>query len=120
METALVTGGLFRFWNTEWPVPGGTAFKVAVYDASGPDGAPGKKIAGPFDGTALRNGEWTHVDLSEHGIMVDGDFYMVYIQSAPNPNALDLGRMRMVKMQPEAGNSLVEHGLRPRRMKGTT
>ncbi|WP_299738262.1 S8 family serine peptidase [uncultured Rossellomorea sp.] len=90
-DTALVTGGLFRFWDTEWPVPGGTEFQVAVYDASGPDGAPGKKIAGPFDGTALRNGEWTHVDLSQHGIMVDGDFYMVYIQSAPNPNAPGLG-----------------------------
>ncbi|MGG4168606.1 S8 family serine peptidase [Rossellomorea vietnamensis] len=90
-DTALVTGGLFRFWDTEWPVPGGTEFQVAVYDASGPDGAPGKKIAGPFDGTALRNGEWTHVDLSEHGIMVEGDFYMVYIQSAPNPNAPGLG-----------------------------
>ncbi|MFO1445633.1 S8 family serine peptidase [Bacillus sp. Bva_UNVM-123] len=86
-ENAMVTGGLFRFWNTEWPVPGGTAFKVEVYDASGPDGAPGKKLAGPFDATALRNDEWTHVDLSEHGIMVNGDFYMVYIQSAPNPNA---------------------------------
>lgn len=90
-DTALVTGGLFRFWDTEWPVPGGTEFQVAVYDATGPDGAPGKKIAGPFDGTALRNGEWTHVDLSEHGIMVEGDFYMVYIQSAPNPNAPGLG-----------------------------
>ncbi|MGE6752138.1 S8 family serine peptidase [Rossellomorea sp. NPDC071047] len=90
-ETALVTGGLFRFWDTEWPVPGGTEFQVAVYDASGPDGAPGKKLAGPFDGTALRNGEWTHVDLSQHGIMVEGDFYMVYIQSAPNPNAPGLG-----------------------------
>ncbi|WP_226673089.1 S8 family serine peptidase [Rossellomorea aquimaris] len=90
-DTALVTGGLFRFWDTEWPVPGGTEFQVAVYDATGPDGAPGKKIAGPFDGTALRNGEWTHVDLSQHGIMVEGDFYMVYIQSAPNPNAPGLG-----------------------------
>ncbi|WP_406686795.1 S8 family serine peptidase [Rossellomorea vietnamensis] len=90
-DTALVTGGLFRFWDTEWPVPGGTEFQVAVYDATGTDGAPGKKIAGPFDGTALRNGEWTHVDLSEHGIMVEGDFYMVYIQSAPNPNAPGLG-----------------------------
>ncbi|MEH7125163.1 S8 family serine peptidase [Bacillus sp. JJ1773] len=86
-KNAMVTGGLFRFWNTEWPIPGGTAFKVEVYDASGPDGAPGKKLAGPFDATALRNGEWTHVDLSEHGIMVNGDFYMVYIQTAPNPNA---------------------------------
>ncbi|WP_425481990.1 S8 family serine peptidase [Cytobacillus depressus] len=86
-KNAMVTGGLFRFWDTEWPVPGGTAFKVEVYDASGKDGAPGKKLAGPFDATALRNGEWTHVDLSEHGIMVNGDFYMVYIQTAPNPNA---------------------------------
>ncbi len=51
----------------------------------GNDGAPGKKIAGPFDGKALRNGEWTVVDLSEHGIMVEEDFYMVYIQTQPNP-----------------------------------
>ncbi|MBH0162434.1 S8 family peptidase [Fictibacillus sp. 26RED30] len=85
-EKAAVTGGLFRFWDTEWPVPGGTAFQVAVYDASGPDGTPGKKLAGPFDATALRNGEWTHVDLSQHGIMVEGDFYMVYIQNFANPN----------------------------------
>ncbi|RLQ98299.1 S8 family peptidase [Falsibacillus albus] len=86
-DKALVTGGLFRFWDTEWPVPGGTDFKVEVYDASGSDGAPGKKIAGPINATALRNGEWTQVDLSGEGIMVDGDFYMVYIQSDPNPNA---------------------------------
>ncbi|MDM5317586.1 S8 family serine peptidase [Fictibacillus sp. b24] len=85
-EKAAVTGGLFRFWDTEWPVPGGTAFQVAVYDASGPDGTPGTKLAGPFDATALRNGEWTHVDLSQHGIMVEGDFYMVYIQTFANPN----------------------------------
>jgi bacillopeptidase F len=83
-KKALVTGGLFRFWTNEWPVPGGTAFKVAVYDASGPDGAPGKKLAGPFDATALRNGQWTHVDLSSQGIMVEGDFYMVYIQADIN------------------------------------
>jgi bacillopeptidase F len=85
-DTALVTGGVFRFWDTEWPVPGGTAFQVAVYDATGPDGAPGNKLAGPIDATALRNGEWTDVDLSEHGIIVEQDFYMVYIQSHPNPN----------------------------------
>jgi bacillopeptidase F len=90
-NSALVTGGLFRFWDTEWPVPGGTAFQVEVYDASGADGAPGKKLAGPFDATALRNGEWTDVDLSEHGIIVEQDFYMVYIQSHPNPNTPGLG-----------------------------
>ncbi|MGD6841728.1 S8 family serine peptidase [Bacillus infantis] len=85
-NSAMVTGGIFRFWDTEWPVPGGTEFQVAVYDASGPDGAPGKKLAGPFEASALRNGEWTRVDLRDKGIMVNGDFYMVYIQSAPNPN----------------------------------
>jgi bacillopeptidase F len=83
-DKALVTGGLFRFWDTEWPVPGGTDFKVEVYDASGTDGAPGKKLAGPIDATALRNGEWTHVDLSSHGIVVEGDFYLVYIQAGIN------------------------------------
>lgn len=90
-EQALVTGGLFRFWDTEWPVPGGTDIKVAVYDASGPDGSPGKKLAGPIDATALRNGEWTKVDLSSYGIQVTGDFYMVYLQAKPNPNAPGLG-----------------------------
>lgn len=86
-ERALVTGGLFRFWDEEWPVPGGTEFKVAVYDASGPDGSPGKQIAGPIDATAKRDGTWTEVDLSGEGIMVEGDFYLTYIQSAADPNA---------------------------------
>jgi bacillopeptidase F len=83
-KKALVTGGLFRFWDTEWPVPGGTDFQVAVYDATGVDGSPGKKLAGPIDATALRNGQWTHIDLSGEGIVVEGDFYLVYIQADIN------------------------------------
>ncbi|WP_053217671.1 S8 family serine peptidase [Virgibacillus senegalensis] len=90
-ESAMVTGGLFRFWTEDWPVPGGEEFQVAVYDASGPDGSPGQKLGGPYDATALRNGEWTHVDLADKGISVSGDFYMVYIQTQPNPNTPGLG-----------------------------
>ncbi|MFD2208165.1 S8 family serine peptidase [Virgibacillus halophilus] len=86
-EKAVVTDGVFRFWDTEWPVPGGEDFAVEVWDASGKDGTPGKKLAGPIDGKALRNGEWTVIDLSDQGIVVDGDFYMVYIQSKADPNA---------------------------------
>lgn len=86
-KTAIVTAGVFRFWTADWPSPGGTEFKVEVWDASGSNGAPGKKIAGPINATALRNGEWTVVDLSAEGITVNGDFYMVYIQSKANPNA---------------------------------
>ncbi|MGY0693223.1 S8 family serine peptidase [Virgibacillus sp. FSP13] len=85
-DSAVVTDGVFRFWNTEFPDPGGTEFAVEVWDASGEDGQPGEKIAGPIDAEALRNGEWTVVDLSEHNIIVDEDFYMVYIQTHPNPN----------------------------------
>lgn len=85
-ESGIVTDGVFRFWTTEWPVPGGTAFAVEVWDASGVDGAPGKMIAGPVNATALRNGEWTVVDLTEHNIVVNGDFHMVYRQTFANPN----------------------------------
>ncbi|PAE37300.1 S8 family serine peptidase, partial [Bacillus sp. 7884-1] len=84
--SAYVTAGLFRFWDTRWPEPGGTAFKVAIYDASGPNGAPGRKLAGPLDATALRNGEWTIVDLANEDILVNGDFYIVYIQVGLAPN----------------------------------
>lgn len=86
-ETGIVTEGVFRFWDTEWPVPGGTAFAVEVWDATGADGAPGQKIAGPINAQAKRNGEWTVVDLTEHNIVVNGDFYMVYIQTEANPYA---------------------------------
>ncbi|PAD76617.1 S8 family serine peptidase [Paenibacillus campinasensis] len=85
-DVAQVTGASFRFWNTEWPTPGGTAFQYAVYDASGAGGAPGRLLAGPFDGTALRNDQWTVVEFPEP-VTAEGDFYIVYIQTAANPNA---------------------------------
>ncbi|MFC4620598.1 peptidase S8, partial [Camelliibacillus cellulosilyticus] len=84
-DHALITGGKFRFWDTEWPVPGGTDFQVEIWDATGTDGAPGHKLAGPINATAKKDGTWTTVDLSSAGVVVDGDFYMVYVQSQPNP-----------------------------------
>lgn len=90
-ESGIVTDGVFRFWDTEFPDPGGTEFAVEVWDASGSAGTPGKKLAGPIDATALRTGEWTVVDLEEYNITVDGDFYMVYMQTKDNPLAPALG-----------------------------
>lgn len=83
-KAALVTGGKFLF-GQDFPVPGGTEFQLEIWDASGKDGAPGKKLLGPIDGTALRNGEWTTVDLRDYGIIVTDDFYMVNIQSKAHP-----------------------------------
>ncbi|QED50155.1 S8 family serine peptidase [Cytobacillus dafuensis] len=84
-KSALVTAGLVRFWDKGWPSPGGTDFKLAIYDNSGNLGAPGKLIAGPFDSTALTNGQWSAVDLSNESIFVNDDFYFVYIQEGLYP-----------------------------------
>lgn len=75
-ETAMVTGGKFLFSDDS-----GLEFQVEVYDASGPNGAPGRKIAGPIDATVAEDNEWMTVDLKDQGIVVEGDFYMVYMQS---------------------------------------
>jgi bacillopeptidase F len=87
-ETATVTEGIFQFHDDDWPIPGSTEFSVEVWDATGQNGMPGDKLAGPFEAEAIRDlNEWTVVDLREHDIMVDGDFYMVYIQADDNPYA---------------------------------
>ncbi|WP_308418987.1 S8 family peptidase [Virgibacillus oceani] len=85
-ESAIVTDGVFKFHDT-FPIPGGTGFAVEVWDATGPDGMPGEKLAGPIEAEANRSlDEWTVVDLTGHSIQVDGDFYMVYIQTGDNSN----------------------------------
>lgn len=87
-DSAIVTDGVFKFWDPEFPVPGGTEFSVEVWDASGVDGMPGEKLAGPIDAEAIRDkDEWTVIDLREHAITVDGDFYMVYVQTKANTGA---------------------------------
>jgi bacillopeptidase F (M6 metalloprotease family)/subtilisin family serine protease len=83
---AMLKSASVFLWDTSWPSPGGNAFAVAVYDASGPAGAPGQRVAGPINVTGTR-GTWNTVDLSSLGLQFAGDFYVAYIQTAPNPNA---------------------------------
>ena len=87
---ALIAKVKFMFWTTDWPSPGGTAFKWAIWDSSGPNGAPGKMVAGPFDAQGKRDGTWTEIDCRDLGIVVTGDFYVLYIQGADYPNCLGL------------------------------
>ncbi|MFB7141571.1 S8 family serine peptidase [Gottfriedia sp. NPDC056225] len=91
-KRALVTEGLFAFYGSSWPTPGGTDFKVEVYDANGNYGAPGKKLAGPINATAVRNGQYMSVDLSAEGIVVEDDFYIVYVQEGRYPSVPGIGR----------------------------
>lgn len=47
---AQVTGARMFFWDEDWPVPGGTALRYALYDASGPGGQPGEPALRPARG----------------------------------------------------------------------
>lgn len=88
--TAMLASASFYTWDTSWPDPGGTAFSVAVWDASGPDGSPGRQIGSTVLATANR-GSWTTVDLSSQGLSFPGDFYLVYVQVGDYPNVPGLG-----------------------------
>src|SRR5699024_10887954 len=67
------------------------------------DGLPGEKLAGPIDAEAIRDEtDWTVDDFSEHNIEVDGDFYMVYVQTAENTGAPGLATD---ETSPNAGRS---------------
>src|SRR5699024_7406613 len=91
-DTALVTDGVFQFEDDKFQDPDGGQFAVEVWDASGKDGLPGEKLAGPIDADAIRDpDEWTVVELSDENIIVDGDFYMVYVQTEDNEFAPLLG-----------------------------
>lgn len=83
---AMLTSAKLQFWADHIPVPGGDDIILSIYDAKGPDGAPGNKLAGPIDAKAKRDlYSWTEVDLSELGLVVDGDFYIAYLQAADYP-----------------------------------
>lgn len=86
-DSAIVTEGVFQFHGADWPSPGGTSIAVEVWDVDA-NGQPGKKLAGPIKAEAIRDlNEWTVVDLRGEQIVVNGDFYMVYIQQKNDPNA---------------------------------
>ena len=80
-RSALVKEGIFKFWGEDYPYQGGTRFLVEVWDANGPHGFPGNKLAGPIEAEAIRDlNRWTVVDLTAENIVVNDDFYIVYVQ----------------------------------------
>ncbi|MGE6258065.1 S8 family serine peptidase [Heyndrickxia sporothermodurans] len=87
-KEAAILGANLRFWNTLWPRPGGTNIEIAIYDSTGKNGMPGNRLAGPVKAEAIRDQNvWTNVDLSDLGVVVDDDFYIVYFQADDHPYA---------------------------------
>src|SRR5699024_3236331 len=86
-DCAIVTDGVFQVHDDDWPVPGDTSVAEEDWEAAG-DGMPSEKLAAPIEDDSIRDlDEWTVVDLRDENIIVDGDFFMVYIQTGDNPDA---------------------------------
>jgi len=89
-EQALLTAGLFyvdpRWWN-----PGGENFQVDVYDATGPDGGPGKKLTESIPAKSDLVPGWVKVNLSPYSIYVPKDYFLVFSTQAPDPYVPSLG-----------------------------
>src|SRR5690625_1280930 len=84
--SAMLTGAKLQFWADHVPVPGGDDILISVYDATGENGAPGNRLAGPIEAKAKRDlNNWTEVDLSHLGILVEDDFYIAYLQADDYP-----------------------------------
>lgn len=85
-SSAILKGAKLQFWAEHVPVPGGEDILISVFDATGEDGAPGHKLAGPIEAKAERDlDKWTEVDLSDLGITVEDDFYIAYLQADDYP-----------------------------------
>jgi bacillopeptidase F len=69
-----------------WPSPGSESFEWAIYDATGLDNSPGALLYGPFEGKGVRDGQWTVLDVSGQSLLVSGDYYVAYFQSADPPH----------------------------------
>ncbi|MDQ0970419.1 bacillopeptidase F [Neobacillus niacini] len=89
-EQALLTAGLFyidpRWWN-----PGGENFQVDVYDATGPEGGPGKKLTESIAAKSDVGPGWVRVDLSSYSIYVPKEYFLVFSTQAPDPYVPSLG-----------------------------
>ena len=89
-EQALLTAGLFyidpRWWN-----PGGENFQVDVYDATGPEGAPGKKLTESIAAKSDVVPGWVRVDLSPNSIYVPKEYFLVFSTQYPDPYVPSLG-----------------------------
>ncbi|TDL76201.1 peptidase S8, partial [Peribacillus frigoritolerans] len=89
-EQALLTAGLFyidpRWWN-----PGGENFQVDVYDATGPEGGPGKKLTESIPAKSDVVPGWVRVDLSPYSIYVPKEYFLVYSTQGPDPYVPTLG-----------------------------
>lgn len=89
-EQALLTAGLF-YIDPRWLNPGGENFQVDVYDATGPEGGPGKKLTESIPAKSDVVPGWVRVDLSPNSIYVPKEYFLVFSTQAPYPFAPTLG-----------------------------
>ncbi|WP_223702243.1 cell wall-binding repeat-containing protein [Sutcliffiella deserti] len=88
-KLAQLAGVSVYLWESNWPVPGGNQFSVAVHE-SNENGEPGKRIIAPKVVEGQR-GQWNFVDLSEFDYKTDKDYFVVVLQTGAFPNVPGIG-----------------------------
>jgi hypothetical protein len=92
MYPATVTGGKVNIGTAANYQSGSSPFvpfQIDVYDASGPGGMPGVKIAGPIDVLPTNFG-WVEFSIYSPPVINSGNFYLVMVQGGNAPNAAGL------------------------------
>lgn len=77
--SGMLSKALVHFFKNSFTAVGQN-YEVAVFSANS-YGVPDKKIAGPVSAKVTQVGDWNEVDLSDLGITLTGDFYLVYLQT---------------------------------------
>jgi hypothetical protein len=76
-------GILIYFWDESWPQPGGDFASFRLYSDS--LGYPGEILL-ELDSIQIQRGNWNYIDISPYNLVVDGDFYVFYIQTSDYPH----------------------------------
>jgi len=73
-----VTAVKYFLYDNTWPVPGGTEFRVVIYDDDGTGGGPGTELYNQVVNGV--RGAWNTFDVSNANIVLqDGSFFVGYI-----------------------------------------
>ncbi|MDQ0254789.1 bacillopeptidase F [Evansella vedderi] len=76
-------------WDTDWPTPGGNEINIVVYDTDA-NGNPKERVIGPVP-VVVDRGEWNYIDLSDHGFVTEGDFFISTLQDHIGNNSPGIG-----------------------------
>ncbi|SDZ56277.1 bacillopeptidase F [Evansella caseinilytica] len=88
-DTAVLRGVSLYIWDSDWPDPGGNEISIVVYDTDA-NGNAADRVIGPVK-VEVERGGWNYIDLTEHGFITDGDFFISTLQDQIGEHSPGIG-----------------------------